>query len=55
MTRKATCKLIEMVEEGLANPTEVVRMCVKWMSEEDVAEMMRANELYLEDEDNDDN
>lgn len=44
-SRKASNKLLEMVEEGLLNPVEVVRMCVKWMSEDDVAEMMKANEL----------
>jgi hypothetical protein len=34
-----------MVEEGLLDPVEAVRMCVKWMSEDDVAQMMKANEL----------
>lgn len=48
--RKNTNKLLEMVEEGLINPTEVVKMCLKWMGEDDVTEMMHANELYLEDE-----
>ena len=43
--RKASSKFIEMVEEGLLDPVEAVRMCVKWMSEDDVAEMMKANEL----------
>ena len=44
-TRKATNKLLEMIEEALLDPVEAVRMCVKWMSEDDVAEMMKANEL----------
>ena len=44
-SRKASNKLLEMVEEGLIDPVEVVRMCVKWMSEDDVAAMMKANEL----------
>ena len=43
--RKATNKFLEMVEEGLLDPVEAVRMCVSWMSEDDVAEMMKANEL----------
>lgn len=43
--RKASNKFLEMVEEGLLDPVEAVRMCVKWMSEEDVAQMMKANEL----------
>lgn len=49
--RKASNKFLEMVEEGLLDPVEAVRMCVKWMSEEDVAQMMKANEL--EETDND--
>ena len=48
--RKATNKFLEMVEERLLDPVEAVRMCVKWMSEDDVAEMMKANELEEEDE-----
>ena len=51
--RKASNKFIEMVEEGLLDPVEAVKMCVKWMSEENVVEMMKANELE-EKEDEDD-
>ena len=51
--RKASNKFIEMVEEGLLDPVEAVIMCVKWMSEENVVEMMKANELE-EKEDEDD-
>ena len=50
-SRKASNKFIEMVEEGLIDPVEAVRMCVKWMSEDDVAEMMKANELKEATED----
>lgn len=38
-------KLIELVEEGTLNPVEVVRMCVKYMSEDEVEEMCNMNEL----------
>lgn len=48
--RQASNKFIELVEEGFISPIEAVRMCVKWMSEDDVAEMMKANELDMEDE-----
>ena len=51
--RKNTNRLLEMVEEGLLDPVEVVRMCVKWMSEDDVAEMMKANELEDSEDDAD--
>lgn len=52
--RKNTNKLLEMVEEGLLDPVEVVRMCVKWMSEDDVAEMCRVNEIFEDEEDEED-
>lgn len=43
--REQSNKLIEMIEEGVLNPTDVVTMCVKYMSEDDVADMMDCNEL----------
>jgi hypothetical protein len=51
--RKNTNKLLDMVEEGLIDKYTVILMCVKWMSEDDVTEMMRANELFEEDEEDD--
>jgi hypothetical protein len=53
-TRKATNKILEMIDEGLLSPTSVVEMCLKWMSEDDVAAMAEANELFEEDEDEED-
>ena len=51
MTRKFTNKLLEMVEEGLLDKDQVILACVKYMSEDDVADMMHANEfLYQEEE-----
>ena len=47
--RKYSNKFIEIVETGLLDPVEAVRMCVKWMSEDDVKEMAEANELFEED------
>tara|TARA_B100000959_G_C14856159_1_gene572256 strand:+ start:183 stop:443 length:261 start_codon:yes stop_codon:yes gene_type:complete len=55
--RKQTNKFIEMVEEGLVDPITAVTMCVKYMSEDDVADMMDCNELserFMEDDDYDD-
>jgi hypothetical protein len=52
--RKYSNKLMELVETGVLNPVDVVRMCVKWMSEDDVQGMMEANEIeyeYPEEED----
>ena len=56
MCREATNKLLERVEEGLLDPVEVVRMCVKWMSEDDVAAMCEANDVFwiFEQEDEED-
>ena len=45
MVKKQTEKLLTMIEEGVLNPTDVVTMCVKYMSEDDVADMMDCNEL----------
>ena len=50
MTREATNQLLEMIDEGFIDPKDVVMMCLKWMSEDDVSEMCRANEIFLEDE-----
>lgn len=46
--RKYSNKFLEMVEEGLLDPVEAVRMCVKWMSEDDVKLLMDANEIEYE-------
>ena len=45
MTRPNTEKLLAMIEEGILEPTSVVKMCVKYMSEDDVTDMMDCNEL----------
>jgi hypothetical protein len=48
-TRQATNKILEMIDEGLLNPRDVVLMALKWMSEDDVKAMAEANELFEED------
>jgi hypothetical protein len=52
MTRQATNKLLELVEEGVLDRDAVILACVNYMSEDDVADMCRVNE-FLEDEDED--
>lgn len=50
-------KFMELVETGVLDPVDAVRMCVKWMSEDDVQGMMEANEIeyeYPEEEDEED-
>ena len=53
-TREATNKVLEMVDNGILNPRDVLLMALKWMSEDDVKEMAEANELFKEDEDEED-
>ena len=46
--REVTNKILEMIDEHLLDPKDVVLMALKWMSEDDVAEMAKANELFVE-------
>ncbi len=52
--RGATNKVLEMVDEGLLGSRDVLIMCLKWMSEDDVKEMCKANEINLDVEDEED-
>jgi hypothetical protein len=54
MMREATNKLLEMVEEGIVDKDYVIMACVKYMSEDDVADMMQLNDLMIDDEEDDD-
>ena len=47
-TREATNKILEMIDECVLDPKDIVMMCLKWMSEDDVKEMCKANEIDLE-------
>ena len=49
-TRKSTNRLLEMIEDGSIDPKDVVMICVKFMSEDDVDEMCRINEVFEDDE-----
>ena len=47
-------KAIELVEEGIVDPIQMVIMCVKYMSEDDVEDMLDCNELsdrFMEEDD----
>ena len=48
--RQATNKVLEMAEEGLISYRDLVIMALKWMSEDDVAAMLKANEVITDDE-----
>jgi hypothetical protein len=45
MSREYTNRLLEMVDEGLLDARQALLMCVKYMSEDEVADMMRFNDL----------
>lgn len=52
--RTQTNKLIDMMDEGLISAQAVAEMALAYMSEDDVADMMRANDILDEDEYEDD-
>jgi hypothetical protein len=52
--REMTSKLIAMMDEGLISAEAVAEMALAYMSEDDVADMMRANDILLDEEDEDD-
>jgi hypothetical protein len=48
--RQATDKILEMVEEGILDKDTVIMSCLKYMSEDDVADMAHSNEFFINDE-----
>ena len=50
MTREYTNKILEMVEEGILDRDNVIMACVKYMSEDDVKDMMHTNEFIQDEE-----
>lgn len=55
--RKSTTKLMDMMDEGFLDPREVADMCLNWLSEAEVDDMARRNDIEGfrgEDEDDDD-
>ena len=48
--RTQTTRLLDMMDEGLISATAIAEMALAYMSEDDVAAMMRANDI-LDDED----
>ena len=49
-TRKITNKTLDALDEGMLSYDTVVTACLKFMSEDDVAEMARINEFFLHEE-----
>ena len=50
--RKYTTKLLEMLDQGLITKDYVIMACLKYMSEHEVEDMMRHNEIIDYDDDN---
>jgi hypothetical protein len=50
MTREATTKLLAMMDEGSISAQAVAEMALCYMSEDDVADMMRSNDILEEEE-----
>jgi len=51
ISRKVTCKLLDMMDEGAIDSRTLAEMCLNWMSESDVAEMAERNDLFESEED----
>ena len=48
MSRPYTTELLEMMDQGLITPEQVANMCLVYMSEADVKDMMFANDIVEE-------
>ena len=57
MSRKYTNRVLELIDEGIFDVKEIAIMALNALSEDEVEEMCRANDIisvmYLEDEDKD--
>ena len=42
---RASDKIFDMIENGLLDDCNVVSMCMQYMSEDDIADMMDVNEI----------
>ena len=51
MTRFYTNMLLELVEDGMLDKDHVIMACVKYMSEDEVKDMMQSNEFIEPEED----
>jgi len=50
MPRQQTNYLLELIDSGLLDARAVVTMALKYMSEDEVADMMRINDVLVEDD-----
>lgn len=52
-TRKVTNQILELIDEGVLDPQVVLEACLGYMSEADVEEMARINDMLPFDEEDD--
>ena len=50
MPRQASNKILEMVDDGILDKDTVIMSCLKYMSEDDVADMAHSNEFFINEE-----
>lgn len=48
--RPETCRLLDMMDEGLLDPRTVADMALAWLSEHSVKQMMQANDIPTSDQ-----
>ena len=53
MSRDYTSKLLDLIEDGMLDRDTVIMACVKYMSEDDVQDMMEMNEFIVEQDEDD--
>jgi hypothetical protein len=53
MGRKYTAKLLDMIDEGLLDKDLVITAFCKYMSEDEVKDMMESNEFLIDEESED--
>jgi len=51
--REATNKILEMVEDGILDRDTVIMAALKYMSEDEVADMAHVNDFFDSEEDED--
>ena len=51
MARKVTNEVLNMIEEGILDRDSVILACLKYMSEDEVADMAHANGFLDNEED----
>jgi len=49
-TRKITNKILEAIHEEWLDKDTVIMACLKYMSEDEVADMASANQFFLDEE-----